>query len=127
MFISLFHFMFSATIRECFKTEVLLGSLANPLRAAPSCEQRDITEDGSGSTTACLCNTSFCNGGTDDKKGKEKLKDLKKSAKKFTQAKSSQLTVLKKEVKTKKLPEIQFSGKEVAFQASNITPSFVFR
>ena len=49
---------------------------------------------------------------------------MKKSAKKFNQAKSSQLTVLEKEVKTEK---VQFTGKEIAVHASNITLWYVFR
>ena len=51
----------TATLRECFPTRVLLGTIRDPLAALPDCSQRDITDDGSGSISACLCNTDFCN------------------------------------------------------------------
>jgi hypothetical protein len=51
----------AATLRECFPTRVLLGSIDDPLVTLPDCSQRDITDDGSGSIFACLCNTDFCN------------------------------------------------------------------
>ena len=51
----------TATLRECFPTRVLLGSIRNPLRSAGYCEVRDITDDGSGSIRACLCDTDYCN------------------------------------------------------------------
>ena len=52
---------FSATLRECFPTRVLLGSITDPLVPFNTCQQRDITDDSSGSIYACLCNTDFCN------------------------------------------------------------------
>ena len=51
----------TATLRECFPTRVLLGSIENPLSASGSCSMRDITDDGSGTIRACLCNSDFCN------------------------------------------------------------------
>ena len=51
----------TATLRECFPTRVLLGSIENPLSASSSCAMRDITDDGSGTIRACLCNSDFCN------------------------------------------------------------------
>ena len=51
----------TATLRECFPTSVLLGSIQNPLLAADDCVQRDITDDGSGTILACLCTRDFCN------------------------------------------------------------------
>ena len=51
----------TATLRECFPTRVLLGSINDPLVPLPDCSQRDITDDGSGAIFACLCNTDFCN------------------------------------------------------------------
>ena len=51
----------TATLRECFPTRVLLGTIRDPLAPLPDCSQRDITDDGSGSIFACLCNTDFCN------------------------------------------------------------------
>ena len=56
----------TATLRECFPTRVLLGTIRDPLAALPDCSQRDITDDGTGSIFACLCNTDFCN---DDQNG----------------------------------------------------------
>lgn len=51
----------TASLRECFPTSVLLGSLANPLKPSTRCDMRDITDDGSGSIKACLCQTDYCN------------------------------------------------------------------
>ena len=51
----------TATLRECFPTSVLLGSINNPLLATQGCQQRDITDDGSGTILACLCTRDFCN------------------------------------------------------------------
>ena len=51
----------TATLRECFPTRVLLGTIRDPLVPLPDCSQRDITDDSSGSIFACLCNTDFCN------------------------------------------------------------------
>ena len=51
----------TATLRECFPTRVLLGTIRDPLVPYPECSQRDITDDGSGSIFACLCKTDFCN------------------------------------------------------------------
>ena len=51
----------TATLRECFPTSVLLGSIQNPLLASEDCVQRDITDDGSGTILACLCTRDFCN------------------------------------------------------------------
>ena len=48
-------------MRECFPTRVLLGSIQDPLVPLPDCSQRDITDDGSASIFACLCNNDFCN------------------------------------------------------------------
>jgi hypothetical protein len=56
----------TATLRECFPTRVLLGTINNPLTASKYCTQRDITDDGSGSIKACLCNTDYCNDASDD-------------------------------------------------------------
>ena len=50
-----------ATLRECFPTRVLLGTITNPLTPSDQCFERDITDDGSGSIKACLCNTDYCN------------------------------------------------------------------
>ena len=47
--------------RECFSLEVVLGRLDDPLRPAPTCQPRDISEDGSGSGFACLCTSNLCN------------------------------------------------------------------
>lgn len=47
-------------MRECFSKSVLLGTLDNPLRAAPTCELRDISE-GDQKVFACLCETNLCN------------------------------------------------------------------
>ena len=51
----------TATLRECFPTRVLLGSIEKPLSASDSCTMRDITDDGSGTIRACLCTSDFCN------------------------------------------------------------------
>jgi len=51
----------TATLRECFPTRVLLGSIRDPLTPATSCQQRDITDDRSGSIFACLCSSDLCN------------------------------------------------------------------
>ena len=51
----------TATLRECFPTSVLLGSIQNPLLASDDCVQRDITDDGSGTILACLCTRDYCN------------------------------------------------------------------
>lgn len=53
----------TATLRECFPTRVLLGSISDPLVALPDCSQKDITDDRSGSIFACLCHSDFCNDG----------------------------------------------------------------
>jgi len=50
-----------ATLRECFPTRVLLGSISDPLVPKSSCSPRDITDDLNGSIFACLCNNDFCN------------------------------------------------------------------
>ena len=47
-------------VRECFSKSVLLGTLDNPLRAAPTCDLRDISE-GDQKVFACLCETNLCN------------------------------------------------------------------
>ena len=61
---SSFHrFIIPATLRECFPTRVLLGSISDPLVPLPDCSQKDITDDRSGSIFACLCDTDFCNDG----------------------------------------------------------------
>ena len=52
------------SLRECFSTSVLLGSITSPLVPEPECNIRDITEDGGGSILACLCETDNCNIGT---------------------------------------------------------------
>ena len=57
------HFIISATLRECFPTRVLLGSISDPLVPLPACSQKDITDDRSGAIFACLCDTDFCNDG----------------------------------------------------------------
>jgi hypothetical protein len=51
----------TATLRECFPTSVLLGSIQDPLLVSSHCSQRDITDDGSGTILACLCNRDHCN------------------------------------------------------------------
>jgi len=51
----------TASLRECFPTRVLLGSIKNPLTPSYGCQMRDITDDGSGSIKACLCETDYCN------------------------------------------------------------------
>ena len=51
-------------LRECFSTQVLLGSITSPLLPEPGCNVRDITEDGGGSIRACLCETDNCNIGS---------------------------------------------------------------
>ena len=51
----------SATVRECFKKDVLLGTITNPLKPTEDCIEKDISEDGSGSGMACLCTTDLCN------------------------------------------------------------------
>jgi len=51
----------TATLRECFPTRVLLGTINNPLTPSEHCFERDITDDGSGSIKACLCSTDYCN------------------------------------------------------------------
>ena len=51
----------TATLRECFPTRVLLGSIRDPLTPENFCAVRDITDDGSGSIKACLCSTDYCN------------------------------------------------------------------
>jgi len=56
----------TATLRECFPTSVLLGTLNNPLTPSDQCFERDITDDGSGSIKACLCNTDYCNDSDDE-------------------------------------------------------------
>ena len=56
-------FIIPATLRECFPTRVLLGSISDPLVPLPDCGQKDITDDRSGSIFACLCDTDFCNDG----------------------------------------------------------------
>ena len=38
-----------------------MGSIQDPLVPLSDCSQKDITDDGSGSIFACLCNTDFCN------------------------------------------------------------------
>ena len=47
-------------MRECFSKSVLLGTLDNPLRAAPTCDLADISE-GDQKVFACLCETNLCN------------------------------------------------------------------
>ena len=56
----------SATLRECFPTRVLLGTINNPLTSSDQCYERDITDDGSGSIKACLCSTDYCNDSGDE-------------------------------------------------------------
>ena len=56
----------SATLRECFPTRVLLGTINNPLTPSDYCFERDITDDGSGSIKACLCSTDYCNDSGDE-------------------------------------------------------------
>ena len=55
----------TATIRECFDTDVLLGTIHAPLTPAPSCVPRDISGAGAGAGAgagrACLCTTDLCN------------------------------------------------------------------
>ena len=51
----------AATLRECFPTSVLLGSISAPLLPTTHCEKRDITDGGDGSILACLCHTDYCN------------------------------------------------------------------
>ena len=62
----MFYKAFSATLRECFPTRVLLGTITNPLTPEDHCAERDITDDGSGSIKACLCSTDYCNDAPDD-------------------------------------------------------------
>lgn len=50
-----------ATVRECFKIDVLLGTISDPLKPQEKCVEKDISEDGSGSGMACLCTTDLCN------------------------------------------------------------------
>ena len=69
------------TVRSCFKTDILLGTLSNPLKPSLSCNMRDITEDRSASTTACLCTTNLCNKGTGGDKQKKINKKYKQVAK----------------------------------------------
>ena len=57
---------FSAVLRECFPTSVLLGPIDNPLTAELDCNLRDISEPGSSNIKACLCTTPFCNELADD-------------------------------------------------------------
>ena len=45
----------TATLRECFPTRVLLGTIRDPLVPLPDCSQKDITDDSSGSD----CSTRF--------------------------------------------------------------------
>ena len=52
------------SLRECFSTQVLLGSITSPLLPEPGCNVRDITEDGGGAIRACLCETDNCNIGS---------------------------------------------------------------
>ena len=59
-------FTFSAVLRECFPTSVLLGPIDNPLTAELDCNLRDISEPGSSNIKACLCTTPFCNEGSND-------------------------------------------------------------
>ena len=47
-------------VRECFSKSVLLGTLDNPLTAAPDCKPTDISE-GDQKVFACLCETDYCN------------------------------------------------------------------
>lgn len=56
----------TATLRECFPTSVLLGSILDPLLVSDSCVQRDITDDGSGTILACLCDRNHCNDDSKD-------------------------------------------------------------
>ena len=51
-----------STIRECFSTEVVLGRLEDPLTPTDLCQEKDISEDGSGAGRACLCTHDLCNG-----------------------------------------------------------------
>ena len=68
--------MLSATIRECFKTDVLLGTIRDPLVPNTNCIEKDISEDSSGSGMACLCTTDFCNNfpPSDDQTSNNKIK-----------------------------------------------------
>ena len=50
----------TATVRECFDTNILLGTLDNPLVAKTGCEPQDISEGGQ-RVEACLCLTDYCN------------------------------------------------------------------
>ena len=50
-----------ATIRQCFNTEVVLGRLDDPLTPASECEEKDISEKGTGEGRACLCTNNLCN------------------------------------------------------------------
>ena len=88
------------TVRSCFKTDILLGTLSNPLKPSLSCNTRDITEDRSASTTACLCTTNLCNKGTGGEKQKKVNKKYKQIAK-------------------EKLPKIPKTGKKKATTPQN--------
>ena len=50
----------TATVRECFDTNILLGTLENPLVAKEVCDPQDISEGGQ-KVEACLCLTDYCN------------------------------------------------------------------
>ena len=59
--LGIWYHLISATVRECFKTDILLGTINNPLQPSATCVEQDISEDGSGSGFACLCTSDLCN------------------------------------------------------------------
>ena len=77
--------------------------MENPLKPSPTCNQRDITEDGSGTTIACLCTTNYCNGGNDQFHKNENTKSSKKQSKKpkFLKSPSTKTTKAPQEFTSK--------------------------
>ena len=104
----------SATVRECFKKDVLLGTINNPLKPTENCIEKDISEDGSGSGLACLCTTDLCNFLPEDAsiapKPDEKFENKKLEVKK-TQVKSPQQPSIRiKDSEQGKLEEIEIAS-----------------
>merc|ERR1712025_818668 len=48
------------TIRECFSTSILLGSIERPVVPSETCRPQPVDADDS--IQACICTTDFCSG-----------------------------------------------------------------
>ena len=93
---------FSAVLRECFPTSVLLGPIDNPLTAELDCNLRDISEPGPSNIKACLCTTPFCNELADDPLLNEVSSSKKKSSASKSSASSSRRTTKRPRTTTRR-------------------------